>query len=437
MASTNLQSVIVKKESTFGSLVNNFPDKTIFNAGAAAIPVDISTISSPGEAVINENNQVRNDFFLMPPDVATTYDSDGNPIHRRRGQLTLTVNGIQSIGPTTNSDNYWLMWCLGSMLYDHGKPRAASEAAVDVDPTNTVQSADDTDYDIGQIISAMISGQAVEYAAIVTKPGSDVLEVNPAFSATSAETIYLSRVFAVNSTNVGASLAFRIDGEKWRTYAWGCRMTALNLSGTEGRVNAEMVFDCALFHDDHDTVTAGDNMVDTGATAYTSGKVLHALDSGLVISNVIDPTDGDYPVIPGRNVPDVDEWSINISRVMSPCRYTWSILGMSGMEPGQVTCEVTFSTCSESLTYDNDQLRKSQRHLVFGFGPGGLGEGMAVDLPGAFHFPDPALRDQSGELVMQSHTFRQGRWTGDTGSRADNTLVDTPLRIAFIDSVTA
>lgn len=429
----NVQSLAVVQESSFGSLVNNFPDTTIFATGFKSIPILRGNLGTVGEIQMNEDGSVRPGFFSRAPDVATVHDSNGNRVQRRTGELTFTIDAVRTFGAETDSDEHWMTWLLASSAIDGGKVDVGTESAVSGSDVSDVTVADDTGYDVGQLLATKIVGERGEYTAIVAKPGDDELTLSPELSAALDEdTLYQLRTFGYRNSEVGDSLAFRIDGDKWRTYAFGCRLSAANFSLNNKRLQVEMTFVCAFIYDTHEAVTAGSNWLLTQDNI--AEPALHSLNAEFVVSDPIDPTDAGYPAIAGRNSLGMDNITINITRELTPCVSTNSVLGMSELVASNLTVEISGTLCTITTEFNRDYLDKTYRQVMVGFGPVGEGRGMAFFMPAGHLTADPSLRDIGGPLVKQTLTWTQGQWAGDVGNPGPTNLIDTSFRIGIVDA---
>lgn len=427
-SSSNVQSCVMIPEASFGSLVDNFPSTAIFDGSELFVPILRGEVFTPGEVPLNEDNSVRGGFYGKPGVVSTTVRS-GVRQKRRAGQLSLTVDMPQAAGNTDGS-GFWLTHFLASCLFDGGAPDQSTETVTGASAT-VINVADQAGYDVGQIVQALVNNRP-EYSTIVNKTNDtqDTLTITPAFSITPSSTPMATlRTFGSKNGTRGPSLAFRIDGDKYRTYCFGCRLGSLTITAENGRAKFAFVFECAFILDTHEAVTSGGNWVDD-EFYLTSSNILHFLDCEVILSNAINTQAEGYPVIPGRTSLNVDAVSITLTNELTPCPTTTNILAMSDYVITNRTLEVSVETCDWNETFARDLLDRVHRNLVVGMGPGGEGEGMAVVVPAAFLTVDPGLRSGS-PLVKQTLTWQAGAWRGDVGSPANDNLIDTPFRIGF------
>lgn len=420
--STNIKALRVWQESTFGDLdASGDPSYTI-PEGAVALDVNRGEITAYGEIASNDRDTVRWGPYEIAPDPETVPDAEGDLIPRRVGDVTFTLP-LEGLG-TGDSDDNPFCWILASGFADSGAPAIASETVVAHASAQTFTVDDESNYPPGLLIQA-IQGAAAEYSAIVDASSANV-QHSPAFSAELDDTVIrLCRTFAARlgapGTVLGPSLGFCSDYAGGRTFARGCRLSGLSLSGTGRRVDAAVTLSSALIYDDH---ASSDGDVEP----FRSGAhVLHTLKAGPIASNVI-ATGGTYPRIAGRVDLPIDEWSINITLNQRPLGHWRNVLGRTDTEITGYLCEATITLATPNSAFSNDYRNRSRRQLMIPFGPGGAGQGMAVFMPGAILKSDPDIRDTSGEIVRQTLVYNQGRWGGDVGT---GSLKNSPLRIGL------
>ncbi len=433
MATSYIRSIRIIQESSFGSLTDNAPDTTIFNGtDDEELDCNRADLTTVGDLAQNERDDIRSGFYGVPADPETVPDSNGDLLPRRTGQLTVTLN-LRGSG-SQDSDDDPLVWLLAAGMTDGGKPALATETVTANAQAQTFEVADESQYVVGQILQTALVGGRAEFAGIVdaTDGTPDLVEYSPAFSSElDGDDIYACRTFVSKpgapGTVLGSSLAFRLDGDGWRTYAFGCRPSSYAFSGTGRRVQLTITLDAAYIYDDHDNASAA---AIASVPYRTDGKVCHTLDCEVIVSNVIDTGDAAYPRIAGRSALKVDEWTLSITNELAPLTCPDSILGMADMEVTNRMCEASFTLSVPDSTFASDFLNRSQRQVMIGFGPGTAGEGACVFLPAGFLTVDPQKRDLGGPLVRQVLTYREGYWGGDQSSTA---LSNTPLRIGLTD----
>lgn len=425
MATSAIRSLLMKREGSFGDGMS-----TDFS-GAIAVAINRAELTTFGDPVVNERDDVRAGFHGVAPDLETI-----GTTRRRKGKLTLVMN-LEGYG-TTASASAAVTWLLAAGMGDGGAPAVASEVAAD--RSAAVQTAGVTsiaNWQLGGLIARVNAAGKVEFAGIVEKDdsGDDLIRYSPALSIADPkdETIRACRTFASTlGAGLGASLKFRADGHKWRTYCYGCRPAGFTFAGTGKRVQLTVELDVTIAVDDHAAVaaeTGGGNVA--ASPTRTGGPVLHAMGAECVLSNAIDTTDEDFPRVPGRNVLTVDAWGVKITNTLEEvgAGISDSVVGCAELEI--VNREVTVDLTVEPVAaLDGDMIARTYRQLVLGWGPGGAGAGACVFLPAAYLTVDPSKRDLSTGRVRQQLQYREGYWGGDTGTAT--AVSNTAARIGLV-----
>lgn len=428
MASTNIKALRVWQESAFGDLANNGDPSTTIPGTAVALDCNRAEITSYGEIAANERDTVRWGPYHISPDVESVPDSNGNLIARRTGDVTFTLP-LEGLGAGDSDDNP-LVWLLASGMADSGAPDIANETVATHADAQTFTVDDESAYPPGLLIQAIGLQAAAQFSSVLNNNTANITH-SPAFSAELDDTVIrLCRTFGAvlgaPGTVLGPSLGFCADYAEGRTFARGCRLKSLTLTGTGRRVDATgFTFGSALIYDDHSNS-------DGDVVPFRSGaRVLHTLHADPILSNVI-ATGGTYPRIAGRTSLPIDpngQWTVTLTNTLSPLGTWRNVLGMSDMEVSAVDVEVTIPVSTPIAALASDFRNRSARQLMLPFGPPGAGNGAAVFLPGALLTIDPNLRDTSGEIVRQTLVYKPGRWGGDGGN---TTLIsNSPFRIGL------
>lgn len=423
MGSTNIKALRVWKETTFGDLAENGDPSTTIPGSAVALDVNRAEITAWGEPAANERDTVRWTPHHIAPDPETVPDSEGNLIHRRVGDVVFGMP-LEGLGSGDSDDNP-LVWLLASGLADSGAD-LTNETVVAHADAQTFTVADNSKYPRGLMFQALGLQAAAQFSAIVDASTVNVKH-SPALSAElDATVIRLCRTFGSRlgapGTVLGSSLAFCADYANGRTFAKGCRLSGLTISGTQRRVDApNFTFSSAHIFDDHASS-------DGDVTPYRSGaRVLHTLHANPILSNAI-ATGGTYPRIAGRTSLPIGEWSINITLTQAALSDWRNCIGRSDTEITNVDAEVTLTLDTPIAALSRDWVDRVQRQLMIPFGPPGAGNGAAFYMPGAVLVSDPNIRDTSGEIVRQTLTYRPGGWGGDVGA---GSLRNSPMRLGF------
>jgi len=98
------RTIGVAVETLFGSLSTstNLPDFSGINY--KSIPCEMDPILIYGEPVASERNDARDGSYFLPPEPDTVYNSAGNRVRRRTGQVQITLD-LTTIGATANNYN--------------------------------------------------------------------------------------------------------------------------------------------------------------------------------------------------------------------------------------------------------------------------------------------------------------------------------------------
>ena len=360
MATTAIRSIRIVRESVFGSLDADTlePDPSIF---ASAVELDCvrAGITPFGDAPANERDETRGTFGAVAPEPETIpRDSDGLAYQLRRGDVSLSIyaNGL---GTTEDPDDNPLVWLLDSGWTPAVQPDNAGENAASNVASRTFAVDDGTEWTLGELISITRLGKKAEFSAI-TSITDEEIEHSPAFSAEAdagPSRVRPCRTWSSNPGALGASLAIQLEGDGWRTRAYGIRPNGLNITSTGRRVMFDLTLSAALVTEDTSVaLLAGSNI---SAPPWRSGGwPLHTLGSEVVLSDVIDPDDAAYPRVPGRNVEAVDSWSVSITNALDPVGVgvSSSVLGMSewGVVERSATATLTVDARTAGEEYADD-----------------------------------------------------------------------------------
>ncbi|MCA9560405.1 MAG: hypothetical protein KC583_17770, partial [Myxococcales bacterium] len=391
MASTAIRSIKIVREASFGSLSATTlePDPAIF---ASAVELDCvrANVAPFGDAPANERDETRGTFGSVAPEPETIpRAADGLAYQLRRGELSLSIYAA-GLGTTEDPDDNPIVWLLDAGWTPAVQPDEEGENAGADAAAQTFTVADGGAYTVGGLISITRLGQKAEFSAI-TSISTDTIEHSPAFSAEAdagPSRVRPCRTWSSNPGALGASLAIQLEGDGWRTRAYGIRPSALAITATGRRCMLDFTLASALVTEDPSVaLLAGANV---SAPPWRSGGwPLHTLGSEVVLSDVIDDQDAAYPRIPGRNLEEIDAWTMSLTNTLDAVG-----TGVSGSVLGQSEWEVVDRSATASLTvdaraageeYSADFHNRRHRQLCFGLGPGGAdGSGACVQFPAAF-----------------------------------------------------
>ena len=418
MASTvRSLSVALEGSGDFGSLGSDgIPSAT--SLSFVSIPCERDPIIISGEPVISERNDAKDGPYFVPPEIDTVFNSSGNKVHRRTGQVVVRVD-LTTIGSTPDdyTSNY-LGYLLGAgFLTQVPSDEATADTVTSVTDVNTfTPSLAFSETDIGTLLSTTIGGRA-EYSAITDHDvggASGIVKMSPAVSSTSFTAVRGLQTWYVPSRTVTGtytrSVAFRVDGNNFRMFAFGCVLESLSITLDNGRLMGEFTYQSAYITDDHD------NAVGPIEPAYNGGQAPFFRGAYAVISSgsPASLTNGTAPEAQGRIALDAEDFSLTVTNTLTPLGHSNSILAMSGMEISDVTVELSLTLSSVNTTITNDHLNRVVRQVLIGTGPVGDGLGCAIMLPAGMLTADPNVYDVSGnDIVRQTLTYQQSRYSGD------------------------
>ena len=426
MASTvRSLSVALEGSNDFGSLGSDgIPSAS--GLTFISVPCERDPIVISGEPVISERNDAKDGPYFVPPENDTVYNSSGNRVHRRTGQVVVRVD-LTTIGsaPADYSANY-LGYLLGAgFLTQVPSNNAKGDAVSSVTDVNTfTPSAAFNEADIGTLLSTTIAGRA-EYSAITDHDfggSTDVIKISPALSSTSFTTVRGLQTWYVPSRAATGtytrSVAFRIDGNNFRMFAFGCVLESLSITLDNGRLMGEFTYQSAYITDDHGNAAGPDEPV------YNEGQAPFFRGAYAIISNgsPASLTNGTGPEAQGRIALDAEDFSLTVTNTLTPLGHSNSILAMSNMEISDVNVELSLTLSTVNTNVTNDYLNRVVRQVLIGTGPVGNGLGCAIMLPAAMLTVDPNVYDVSGnDIVRQTLTYQQSRYAGDYSG--ENTLI--------------
>ena len=406
------RSLSIASESSFGSLVDGIP--SFSGLSFTSIPCERDPIVIAGEPVVSERNDARDGAYFVPSEPDTVW-SGSNRVRRRTGQIVCRVD-LTTIGstPADYSSNY-----LGLLLgagFQTQIPSANAKADTPSAVTNGNQftpSAAFAEADIGTLISTTIAGRA-EYSAITDHNLAGDVTVSPAYSASSYTAVKGLQTWYTPSRNSSGtyadSVAFRIDGIGFRTYAYGCVLESLGITLDNGRLMAEFTFQSAFITDDHGSASG------PVEPSYNDGAAPFFRGAYTVISNgsPASLTNGTAGETQGRIALDCEDFSLTVTNTLTPLGHSNSVLAMSDMEISDISVELSLTLSTVNTTINSDFFNRAVRQVLVGTGPQGDGKGCAIMLPAGMLTVDPSAYDVSGnDIVRQQLTYQQSRYAGD------------------------
>lgn len=424
------RSLSVAVESSFGSIDSTTGAPSASGLSFISIPCERDPIVVPGEPPVSERTEARDGPHGLPPELDTTYIA-GTKQQRRTGTVTVRCD-FTTLGTGAN----YAGTALGRLLsagFSTTIPGAESDAVSAPVSDNRYTPTTLANYKLGGLIGLEINGRA-EYAHVTSEnaSGTGNIGYSPAFSRalTTSDTVRLCQTWytakGTNSGSVANSLAFRVDGVGVLSYAFGCKLESLSISVDGGRLMGEFVFQAAHIEDDHASATGPvEPQTTDGATPHFRSCYVLLSDAASTSRTDISGDNGDEH---GRIALSVSEFSATITNTLTPVGQSSSLIGMSDMEVSDQTVEVSLTVDTPNTTINNDFRDAVVRDLLVGTGPVGDGQGMALNVPGAYLTVDPQIRVIDGEIVQQSLTYAASRFGGDAGT---GDAGGTPLRIGL------
>jgi hypothetical protein len=421
------RTIGVAKETIFGSLSTstNLPTP----AGAyVSIPCEMDPILIYGEPIASERNDTKDGPYFLPPEPDTVYNSSGDRVRKRTGQVQITLD-LTTIGAVANTyDNNYLGYLLGAGFLSTTSALTSANVS-SVTNTNNLVASGLTSADTGTLLSSLVNGKS-EYSAITEVSGTDIT-VSPAFSAGFTGTPLIrgmqswypgSRTFIGDKLH---SLTFRIDGVNFRSYAYGCVLESLEISLDNGRLMASFTYQSACIQDDHASAVGPIEPVYNAGSPpfFRSSYVLVSSTSPTSLTNA---TSGDALA---RTELDCEDFTLSVTNTLTPLGNSESILAMANYEISAVDIELNLTLSSVSTSINNDYFNRTVRQVLVGAGPSGDGEGLAIMIPSAVLTNDPSVYDVSGnDIVRQSLNYKQSRYGGDT---VETNAGNSPFRLSL------
>jgi len=434
MTVTHRSLSIASESGTFGSLGSDgIPSASglLF----ISIPCERDPIVIAGEPVISERNDARDGPYFVPPEIDTVYNDSGERIRRRTGQVVCRVD-LTTIG--TAADTYaanYLGLLLGAGFLTQ-LPSILTGNVTAVDANTFTPASAFAEADIGTLISSSISGRA-EYSAITNhnlSAGGNVT-VSPALSTTSYTAARGLQTWYTPSRGTSGtyadSVAFRIDGVNFKTFAFGCVLESLSITLDNGRLMAELTYQSAYITDDHA------NAVGPVEPAYNAGNAPFFRGAYAVLSagSPASLTNSTVGETQGRIAVDAEDFSCTITNTLTPLGHSNSILAMSNMEITDVAVEMSLTLSTVNTAIKDDFFNRAVRQVLIGTGPVGDGLGCAIMVPAAQLTVDPNVYGVSGDIVQQTLTYQQSRYAGDYSGDDNETYEDnagcSPFRLGL------
>lgn len=439
MAGTSIKSARLWAETTFADLGDDgLPSRT---PAASAAPFDCTraSIQMSGESERVERDDIRSAFAGVPDEITTVLDDDGNPVHRRVGDINLDFR-MRDIGTATAADVSFVK------LIASGFNVLADPAARFLTLTGDAASQQFAIADAGTALAPTggllaiprAQGQIASFATVVGKTaaaGTTTVSYSPELQTApdTGDTLRTCKTFgSIPGRALGASVGGRGDGHGIRWYWHGGRLASLTLNGDARQVTASATIRAAVIQPAHDEVSVNDTSnVDARPTRPAASRQLMALECEAILTDPIEDT-VIAPRVGNRIVLAVGEWSITLENTLAPIPSWGTILGMSDFECINRIASISLTLATPLSALENDMLRRRHRTLALTFGPA---PGFGIVVPAAYMTSDPSDREISGERVRQVITFAAGIPLTETPTAAEIEsgvhLANSPLRFGW------
>ena len=425
------RSISVVTEATFGSIDSLTGAPSASGLVFLSIPCERDPIVVPGESPVSERLEARDGPFGLPPELDSTYIA-GTKKQRRTGSLTIRCD-FTTLGSGANYD----ATPLGRLMnggFKNSTPMNENDAVTVAVSDNSFTPTNIARYVLGGMFGIEINGRA-EYAHVTSNNAGGAGDVgySPKLTRalTAADTVrLLDHWYTPKGAASGAvedSLAFKIDGVGVRTYAFGCKLESLSVSIEGGRLLGDFVYQCAHIQDEHGSATGPVEPV-----IVANGATPHFRNCYVVLSSTASTSRSDIAGNDGDELDrislDCSEMAVTVTNTLSPVGQTSTLIGMSDLEVSDQTVEVSLTLDTANTAINNDFRDSVIRDLLIGTGPVGDGQGMAINIPGAFLAADPQRREIDGEIVQQKLTYSASRYGGDANATGAG---NAPFRIGL------
>jgi hypothetical protein len=437
------RSLSIATEGSFGSL----------NASGIPAPDGLSWLSLPcerdpivlaGDPTFNERLEARDGSHALPPEPDTMWDGNGVRIHRRTGTVQVRID-FTTLG--TGGDSDYDLTGIGQLLnsgFKSWKPALSGGQSVTFSANNKFDSATVSPaLKAGALLGYRNAGGVAEYTSVTA---SDVglnhtSSISPKLTIGNGATATLYPMqtwFAgvgLESGEVNSSVAFRVDGQGFRTYAFGCKLQSLSISVEGGRVMGDFTYLSAFITDDHDGSYYGEAFTGPVEPQPLNGASQHFRGTHVVLSatpvqysraNIT----GLYGEMLNRKEFKTEGFTLTITNTLSPLAHSSSILTMSDMEVTNIDVECTVTLTDPDTSIADDFRDRVVRQLMIGTGPVKDGCGMAIYLPSAFLNSDPRKYEVNGEITKQTLTYKASRCGSDI-KVGDDTPANSFIRLAL------
>lgn len=421
MATAQVRSIALATEASFGSVsaITGLVDISALTFRQMEVE-DRGALTTFGDMPMTPRETIaRDNYYIDPPEPATILSS-GARQRRRKGELTVAVP-LRPMGTTGDYSTMALALALSSSMARQSPAVDATDVVAGVSatrftPTNL------GDYTLGALVKTDRFGRP-EYAQVTDNPAN--VYISPAFSGVlgAADTVRQVETWYTGPSAVyGSSLAIRIDGDGWRTFATGCRLKSIKITPNDAKLAvAELTFMCTYVDDDHISASVG-------RPAKTDGQPAHALGAYTVVSQTTAQPGTAAPYTLGRSALNIDTFTYSVDFTLVERGQTDSIVGAAGLDVVDAAGAVELTLSTPANSYDGDILTPTPRSVFVGLSATGAGNGVCLAIPAGIMVDDGSKRDLSNGSVRQLLKWKAGYWGGVDASTA---LAGSPILLGM------
>lgn len=337
MASSNIRALEIAIEPSYCNLSNGIPSTTGLTFQSVEF-IDAAQVSPISETMQESEEGGKGGYYGIAPDVVQT--SGGQII--KKGEITLDFY-LRARGPSNLIDG--LRALLGTRFALNDKESAT--AAITATSSNTITVDESSFAEVGDVIAVQsYNNSPCFYTHVIdTTAGtnSTILTVAPSlYGVVQADDVvkvladFRLPTFGGDPVRTGSSSPYsttsfptcciRLTGDGWRQVCYGCQLTALTISGTDGDSRAVKLSATVNVAYAEDTAAATPPV----GVRYGS-QIEHSLASPLMVSESYlsaAPT----TAITASAQPCVDEWTLTLTWTCesSNCGNLW--LGKAPLE---------------------------------------------------------------------------------------------------------
>ena len=331
MSSSSIRSLEIAKESSYCSLGSNGVPSTSGLSFQAVEFIDASQVTPVSDTVLDQPNGARGGLYANPPEILQT--TSGTII--KRGTMTIDFY-LRSSGSSAITDGIRAL--LGTRFVSSSPTE--NKSTVSSASSNSIVVGMASFAAVGDIIGVQKSPDAPTYYAHVLTTSSatnqTTITVDPPLTGlvNASDKISVLNDFRLPSfggdplKNGGSSpyntsqpptVALRIIGDGWSQVCYGCQMTGLTISGTDGDSRAVK---CSATINVACAIDSGSGTPVVGQKY--GGPIEHSLAAPITISSGFTTT-APTSSITSSTPPCVDQWTLTLTWTCesSACGNIW------------------------------------------------------------------------------------------------------------------